>query len=74
MIIYSKLLPNISRLQTRRGDVLSLMWGIMCGLFLLKIGFLFLNIIRYQLRRFGPVEVVEKINSNAYRLKLPSHI
>ncbi|GKE59740.1 hypothetical protein Tco_1510107, partial [Tanacetum coccineum] len=22
----------------------------------------------------GPLEIVEKINSNAYRLKLPSHI
>ena len=25
-------------------------------------------------RKIGPVEVVEKINANAYRLKLPSHI
>ena len=25
-------------------------------------------------RKIGPVEIVEKINSNAYRLKLPSHI
>ncbi|PKI37966.1 hypothetical protein CRG98_041639 [Punica granatum] len=25
-------------------------------------------------RKIGPVEVIEKINSNAYRLKLPSHI
>lgn len=25
-------------------------------------------------RKIGPVEVVEKINPNAYRLKLPSHI
>ncbi|PKI35976.1 hypothetical protein CRG98_043633 [Punica granatum] len=25
-------------------------------------------------RKIGPVEVLEKINSNAYRLKLPSHI
>ena len=54
--------------------MLSLMWGIMCGLFLLKIDFLFMNIISCQLRRFGPVEIVEKINSNAYRLMLPSHI
>ena len=42
---YSKLHPNISRLLTRRGDMLSLMWGIMCGLFLLKIGYLLVNII-----------------------------
>ena len=25
-------------------------------------------------RKIGPMEIVEKINSNAYRLKLPSHI
>ncbi|KAB5533745.1 hypothetical protein DKX38_016831 [Salix brachista] len=25
-------------------------------------------------RKIGPVEIIEKINSNAYRLKLPSHI
>ena len=25
-------------------------------------------------KKIGPVEIVEKINSNAYRLKLPSHI
>ena len=25
-------------------------------------------------RKIGPHEIVEKINSNAYRLKLPSHI
>ncbi|KAK9083322.1 hypothetical protein Scep_029793 [Stephania cephalantha] len=25
-------------------------------------------------RKIGPVEVLEKINPNAYRLKLPSHI
>ena len=24
-------------------------------------------------RKIGPMEIVEKINSNAYRLKLPSH-
>ena len=26
------------------------------------------------MNKIGPVEIVEKINSNAYRLKLPSHI
>jgi hypothetical protein len=25
-------------------------------------------------RKVGPIEIVEKINPNAYRLKLPSHI
>ncbi|GJS97442.1 hypothetical protein Tco_0804410 [Tanacetum coccineum] len=25
-------------------------------------------------KKIGPLEIVEKINSNAYRLKLPSHI
>jgi hypothetical protein len=25
-------------------------------------------------RKIGPVEIIEKINSNAYRLKLPSHL
>ena len=25
-------------------------------------------------RKVGPVEIIEKINPNAYRLKLPSHI
>ena len=25
-------------------------------------------------KKIGPVEIVEKINPNAYRLKLPSHI
>ncbi|PKI53496.1 hypothetical protein CRG98_026102 [Punica granatum] len=25
-------------------------------------------------RKIGPVEVIEKINSNAYRLKIPNHI
>ena len=25
-------------------------------------------------KKIGPVEIVEKINSNAYRLKLPSHV
>ena len=25
-------------------------------------------------KKIGPVEVVEKINPNAYRLKLPSHV
>ena len=33
-----------------------------------------MNIISCQLRRFGPVEIFEKINSNAYRLKFPCHI
>jgi hypothetical protein len=25
-------------------------------------------------RKLGPIEIIEKINPNAYRLKLPSHI
>jgi hypothetical protein len=25
-------------------------------------------------RKIGPLEIIEKINPNAYRLKLPSHI
>jgi hypothetical protein len=25
-------------------------------------------------RKVGPIEIIEKINLNAYRLKLPSHI
>ena len=25
-------------------------------------------------KKIGPMEIIEKINSNAYRLKLPSHI
>ena len=26
------------------------------------------------MKKIGPVEIIEKINPNAYRLKLPSHI
>ncbi|KAK9083428.1 hypothetical protein Scep_029899 [Stephania cephalantha] len=29
---------------------------------------------KLSVRKIGPVEVLEKINPNAYRLKLPSHI
>ncbi|PKI55736.1 hypothetical protein CRG98_023868 [Punica granatum] len=32
------------------------------------------NYHKLAARKIGPVEIVEKINSNAYRLKLPSHI
>ena len=28
----------------------------------------------FSAKKIGPVEIVEKINPNAYRLKLPSHI
>ena len=50
----------------------SLMWGLIFGWFSLRIVSLLQFITSSLLKIIGLFEIIEKINSNAYRLKLPS--
>ena len=45
------------------------MWAV-----LTKDRFLVGEYNKLSAKKIGPVEIIEKINSNAYHLKLPSHI
>ena len=50
-------------------DVGNYVWAI-----LTKDRFLAGDYNKLSAKKIGPVEIIEKINQNAYRLKLPSHI
>ncbi|PWA59494.1 ribonuclease H-like domain-containing protein [Artemisia annua] len=41
---------------------------------LAQIAFLFTSIVKLDAKKVGPVEIVEKVNPNDYRLRLPNHI
>ncbi|KAH9681967.1 Endonuclease [Citrus sinensis] len=66
--------PDLVRKSDKKRRALEFQVGDLVWAILTKDKFLVGEYNKLSARKIGPLEIIEKINPNAYRLKLPSHI